>query len=34
VTEKCIKTSWWVNIYGRQFYTTQQLLSNFRCLKL
>jgi len=30
---KLLKTSGWGNIYGRRFYTTQPLVSNFRCLE-
>ena len=32
--KNALKPSGWGNIYGRQFYTTQLRLSNFRCLEL
>ena len=32
--KNALKPSGWGNIYGRQFYTTQLRVSNFRCLEL
>jgi len=34
VTETCIENCGWGNIYGIKFYTTQPLVSNFRCIEL